>query len=424
VGGRNATRRPSSGSLSSKSDNGKPVRGGAGLRSKDVERGSKGQGGGRGTSYQSDGVIPCSGCGGHFPAMLMETHIESCRAEGGERESEGRSVAGRSHRSVVHLPNADDDDSAPYIKQRSPVNRRASDDDDQDNFHHHHSTTTNYHNGTEHRVVHAEPVTVFRSTGNAYLDELNKQIEDKKHRKEQQKKEEEEWNRKKDIEISQYEPYGKSSGGGGPMRDEDGNVLTDLRHRHNVITNPNHRSPVNGNCNSIGGPQYKESPIPRSHVTTPVSKNRDKIMGSSISFGGEENMSVIRGNAANAARELKNVKSPTLPHVNNGHGATISPYSNGNDVPNSAISPPTYGHGSHAKFMNSNNNNNGGSALRVGGSKSAMDAVSYSYSDSGENMRQENEELKRENKSLREQLESTQELLAVYRTKFGRLGHH
>ncbi|XP_076463373.1 uncharacterized protein LOC143295526 isoform X3 [Babylonia areolata] len=62
----------------------------------------------------------------------------------------------------------------------------------------------------------------------AYQEELNRQIEEKRRKKILEKEEKERYDRKLEQEALNYNPYGRG-GGGAPMRDAYGNIVTDLR---------------------------------------------------------------------------------------------------------------------------------------------------------------------------------------------------
>ncbi|CAD5125245.1 DgyrCDS13487 [Dimorphilus gyrociliatus] len=64
-----------------------------------------------------------------------------------------------------------------------------------------------------------------------YQQELQKQIEEQKAKKRREKEEKERYDRKIEEEIRNYDPFGKG-GGGAPLRDEQGNVVADLRSMH------------------------------------------------------------------------------------------------------------------------------------------------------------------------------------------------
>ncbi|ELT94634.1 hypothetical protein CAPTEDRAFT_225871 [Capitella teleta] len=66
-----------------------------------------------------------------------------------------------------------------------------------------------------------------------YQQELKRQMEESKRKKEQEKLEKERYEAKLDQEIRDYNPFGRG-GGGAPMRDNQGNIVTDLRTIHNT----------------------------------------------------------------------------------------------------------------------------------------------------------------------------------------------
>ncbi|RUS81353.1 hypothetical protein EGW08_010885, partial [Elysia chlorotica] len=67
-----------------------------------------------------------------------------------------------------------------------------------------------------------------REQQSAYREELERQMVEKNMKKERDKQEKERYERKMEEEARTYDPFGKG-GGGAPMRDQHGNVISDLR---------------------------------------------------------------------------------------------------------------------------------------------------------------------------------------------------
>nr|XP_034312394.1 centrosome and spindle pole associated protein 1 isoform X10 [Crassostrea gigas] len=65
----------------------------------------------------------------------------------------------------------------------------------------------------------------------SYQEELDRQIQEKRYRKQREKEEQERYEKKLDDEIRNYNPFGKG-GGGAPLRDNQGNIVADLRAMH------------------------------------------------------------------------------------------------------------------------------------------------------------------------------------------------
>ena len=61
-----------------------------------------------------------------------------------------------------------------------------------------------------------------------YQHELQAQIREAQMRKAQAKQDKDEYERKLDADIQRYNYFGRSGGGGAPMRDQDGNVVANL----------------------------------------------------------------------------------------------------------------------------------------------------------------------------------------------------
>jgi hypothetical protein len=69
-----------------------------------------------------------------------------------------------------------------------------------------------------------------------YQQDLQKQIELKRQRKEKEKKEQLEWERKKDLEMLQFNPFGRG-GNGAPIKDKKGKIVANLRTLgHDLVT--------------------------------------------------------------------------------------------------------------------------------------------------------------------------------------------
>ncbi|KAK7482681.1 hypothetical protein BaRGS_00026090 [Batillaria attramentaria] len=65
----------------------------------------------------------------------------------------------------------------------------------------------------------------------AYQEELNRQMQEKKLKKQREREEQERYERKLEREAQEYNPFGRG-GGGAPMRDAGGNIMADLRQMH------------------------------------------------------------------------------------------------------------------------------------------------------------------------------------------------
>ncbi|KAL8182051.1 UNVERIFIED_CONTAM: hypothetical protein K2H54_041617 [Gekko kuhli] len=65
----------------------------------------------------------------------------------------------------------------------------------------------------------------------AYQQELQKQIKEREERRRQEKEEKERYEAKLEAEMRHYNPWGKE-GGGAPLRDKKGNLITDLNVMH------------------------------------------------------------------------------------------------------------------------------------------------------------------------------------------------
>ncbi|XP_046856934.1 centrosome and spindle pole-associated protein 1-like isoform X3 [Xenia sp. Carnegie-2017] len=75
------------------------------------------------------------------------------------------------------------------------------------------------------------PIVDSRNRQQLYREELSKQLKEKEERKKKNKEELERYNLKLEREVEVYNPWGKS-GGGAPIRDPSGNLVSDLRQMH------------------------------------------------------------------------------------------------------------------------------------------------------------------------------------------------
>merc|ERR1711968_410219 len=64
-----------------------------------------------------------------------------------------------------------------------------------------------------------------------WLDSLNRQVQERKSREAKAKADEQEAERKARMEARNYNPWGRG-GGGAPLRDDAGKIVTDLREVH------------------------------------------------------------------------------------------------------------------------------------------------------------------------------------------------
>ncbi|KAJ8376634.1 hypothetical protein SKAU_G00072140 [Synaphobranchus kaupii] len=102
-----------------------------------------------------------------------------------------------------------------------------------------------------------------------YQEALKQQMQERRDRKKQEKEEKERYDAQLEAEMRAYNPWGKG-GGGAPLRDSGGNLITDLNRMHKVneeaYLNPNSRGKKSG---SVG----RNTQIPRGEDRAP-SPNR------------------------------------------------------------------------------------------------------------------------------------------------------
>ncbi|KAM9839695.1 centrosome and spindle pole-associated protein 1 [Aulostomus maculatus] len=127
--------------------------------------------------------------------------------------------------------------------------------------------STDHHRGT--LVVAGEPAekSVQRSEiAKSYQEALRQQIKEREERKRRQKEEEEQHEAKILEEMMEYNPWGRS-GGGAPIKDQKGNLVSDLNHMHR-INEESYRNP--GSRSDRQTPKYitNKRDSPPSHQTS------------------------------------------------------------------------------------------------------------------------------------------------------------
>ncbi|XP_067888053.1 centrosome and spindle pole-associated protein 1 isoform X3 [Heterodontus francisci] len=98
------------------------------------------------------------------------------------------------------------------------------------------ASTTNAHDVTNATNIGAgflpEQKTVLsKESAQSYQDSLKKQMQEREERKRKEKQEKERYDAKLEQEMRIYNPWGRG-GGGAPLRDSEGNLLTDLKKMH------------------------------------------------------------------------------------------------------------------------------------------------------------------------------------------------
>nr|XP_046227260.1 centrosome and spindle pole-associated protein 1 isoform X2 [Scatophagus argus] len=78
-----------------------------------------------------------------------------------------------------------------------------------------------------------------------YQEALIQQIKEKEERKRREKEEKERYDAKIEAEMKAFNPWGRS-GGGAPIKDQNGNLVSDLNHMHR-INEESYRGPVSRN---------------------------------------------------------------------------------------------------------------------------------------------------------------------------------
>ncbi|XP_048385727.1 centrosome and spindle pole-associated protein 1-like isoform X3 [Stegostoma tigrinum] len=114
--------------------------------------------------------------------------------------------------------------------------------------------TTNAHDATNVRSIAAGSLgeqknILSKESTESYQDSLKKQMQEREERKRKEKEEKEKYDAKLEEEMRIYNPWGRG-GGGAPLRDAEGNLLTDLKKMHKQNEDAYRDYPPQGNQDS------------------------------------------------------------------------------------------------------------------------------------------------------------------------------
>ncbi|XP_069777424.1 centrosome and spindle pole-associated protein 1 [Narcine bancroftii] len=110
----------------------------------------------------------------------------------------------------------------------------------------HDATTVGNLNGG---FLPAQPADLSKESAQTYQDFLKKQMQEREERKRKEKEETERYDAKLEQDMKIYNPWGRG-GGGAPLRDAEGNLLTDLKKMHKQNENAYRDFPHQGNQDS------------------------------------------------------------------------------------------------------------------------------------------------------------------------------
>ncbi|XP_067434660.1 centrosome and spindle pole associated protein 1 isoform X1 [Thunnus thynnus] len=102
-----------------------------------------------------------------------------------------------------------------------------------------------------------------RESAMNYQEALKQQIKEREERKRREKEEKERYDAKINAEMMAYNPWGRS-GGGAPIKDQRGNLVSDLNHMHR-INEESYRNPTNDEQILYGHTPRAEARSPLSH---------------------------------------------------------------------------------------------------------------------------------------------------------------
>ncbi|XP_072110331.1 centrosome and spindle pole-associated protein 1 isoform X3 [Mobula birostris] len=94
-----------------------------------------------------------------------------------------------------------------------------------------------------------QQAVLLKESAQTYQDFLKKQMQEREERKRKEKEEAERYDAKLEQEMKIYNPWGRG-GGGAPLRDAEGNLLTDLKKMHKQNENAYRDFPHQGNQDS------------------------------------------------------------------------------------------------------------------------------------------------------------------------------
>ncbi|XP_050922574.1 centrosome and spindle pole-associated protein 1 isoform X1 [Lates calcarifer] len=115
-----------------------------------------------------------------------------------------------------------------------------------------HTEATDQHRASPLDVgeLHEEKSKQRRESALSYQEALRQQIKEREERKRRDKEEKERYNAKMEAEMMAYNPWGRS-GGGAPIKDQKGNLFSDLNQMHRV-NEESSRNPVFKNSEQSG----------------------------------------------------------------------------------------------------------------------------------------------------------------------------
>ncbi|XP_030253670.1 centrosome and spindle pole-associated protein 1 isoform X2 [Sparus aurata] len=108
-----------------------------------------------------------------------------------------------------------------------------------------------------------------RESALIYQEALRQQIKEREERKRREKEEREQYDTKKEAEMMAYNPWGKS-GGGAPIKDQKGNLVSDLNQMHR-INEESYRNPVSKNSGQTQSVSTRDGDTPRAEARAPLS---------------------------------------------------------------------------------------------------------------------------------------------------------
>lgn len=129
-----------------------------------------------------------------------------------------------------------------------------------------------------------------------YREALKQQMKDIEEHKRRERKQREEYDAKKTVEMMSYNPWGRA-GGGAPIKDQSGNLISDLNQMHRT-NEENYRK-----CNVTTGLELNGEDTPRPRLRPPLPGHNDSDHSTRQDRYKEELMQQIKENRRRQAEE-------------------------------------------------------------------------------------------------------------------------
>ncbi|XP_070709443.1 centrosome and spindle pole-associated protein 1 [Pempheris klunzingeri] len=120
-----------------------------------------------------------------------------------------------------------------------------------------------------------------RERAQSYQEALRQQIKEREEHKRREKEDKDRYDAKIEAEMMAYNPWGRS-GGGAPIKDQKGNLVSDLNQMHR-INEDSYRNPASRNSGQTQSFLMRKGHTAGDEARAPISH---RLAGSSVSLGG------------------------------------------------------------------------------------------------------------------------------------------